>query len=584
MMWRRLIVRSVMLAVVIGVPVDIVAQVRDMSPPMARAQSAERRGQYAEAAIQYNLVLDERPTDDAALNGLERVLVPLGRGAELARRLARALDSDSLNVGLLGLAVRTFAGSGQADSAARYAERWAQIEPGIDGPYREWAIAAVEGRDRESARRALETGRRILGRPGALAPELAQVLQLDGNWAGATQEWLRAAEAQPAYRMSAVAALARAPVTQRPAIRTALGGARSVEAPPVRALLEARWGDIAEGTRIALAALPAGADQAVILLRAMVEETKGHEQPPALRARGALLEALAAHETPAAGLRTRMDAARAYADAGDEANARRLLAVVAADPAAPDGIATSASATLLGVLLAEGRADEADRVLTQILPSLDADERERQSRRVALAHARRGNFGRADALVAADSSVAGFDLRGRIRLLQGDLAGATEFLRLAGPYDTQREHAVERVTLLVLLQAVGRDTMQALGAAITAIEVGDTADAIARLGAIAEGLEPQGAAACRLLAGHLAVAVGDTAAATRLWRSANVAEAPASAAEARYSLARVERLGGRADAARELLESLLLEFPDSAIVPEARRLYDQVRGATPGGG
>ncbi|MEO5826086.1 MAG: hypothetical protein ABIR59_09380 [Gemmatimonadales bacterium] len=583
MKWRRGYSLPALLAVAAVLPMELKAQIRDLSQPMTRAQSAERRGQYAEAAMQYNIVLDERPTDGGALNGLERVLVPLGRGAELAPRLARALDTDSLNVGLLGLAVRIFAGSNQADSAARYAGRWAQIEPGAEGPYREWAIAAVEGRDRESARRALETGRRALGRPGALAPELAQVLQLDGNWAGAAQEWLRAADAQAAYRMSAVAALARAPVTQRPAIRAALDGSPSVEAPRVRALLEARWGDIALGAGVALGSLPASDEQAVALLRAMVEETRSREEPAVLRARGALLEAIAAREAPQAGLRTRMDAARAYADAGDEADARRLLAVVAADPAAPDGIATTASATLLGVLLAEGRAEEADRVLTQLLPLLDADERERQSRRVALAHARRGNFARADTIVSSDSSVAGFDLRGRIRLLQGDLAGAIEFLRIAGPYDTQREHAVERVTLLVLLQAVGRDTMRALGDAITAVEVGDTTRAIAGLEAIAAELEPPGAAACRLLAGHLAVAQGDTAAAARLWRAADVAEAPASAAEARYALARVERLGGRGDSARALLESLLLEFPDSAIVPEARRLYDQVRGATPGG-
>ncbi len=140
------------------------------------------------------------------------------------------------------------------------------------------------------------------------------------------------------------------------------------------------------------------------------------------------------------------------------------------------------------------------------------------------------------------------------------------------------------MTLLVLLQAVGRDTMQALGDAINAVEIGDTAAAIAGLEAIAEGLEATGAAACRVLAGHLAVATGDTARAARLWRAADVAEAPASAAEARYALARVEHLGGRTGSARSLLESLLLEFPDSAVVPEARRLFDQVRGGTPGGG
>ncbi len=47
-----------------------------------------------------------------------------------------------------------------------------------------------------------------------------------------------------------------------------------------------------------------------------------------------------------------------------ERNARRLLGAVASNPAAPGGMATTASATpLLGVLIAEGKAAEAEKVL-----------------------------------------------------------------------------------------------------------------------------------------------------------------------------------------------------------------------------
>lgn len=455
--------------------------------------------------------------------------------------------------------------------------------PGSDGPYREWANAAVEGRDRASAKRALDVGRRRLGRPGALAPELARVLQLEGDWTGAAREWLRAVDAAPAYRTTSVAALAATPVPARDAVRSALRASTSAEAPRVLGLLMARWGEFTEAAHVVRSALPGDAEAAVMLLRALIEETRGREDAPVLRVRGALLEAMAARQTGAVAVRTRMDAARAYADAGDDRDARRVLALVADDPAAPAGIASTASATLLGVLLVEGKADDAERVLREILPTLDADERERQTRRVAMAHARNGDFRHADSLVAADSSVAGFDLRGRIRLLQGDLAGATEFFTFAGPYDVEREHAVERVTLLALLQAIEQDTLMALGTALNTLERGDTGSTVTQLMAIAGTLEPAGAAAVQLLAGRLALAAADTNRAAVLLLAADVAEFPAVAAEARLLRARLELLVARRDTARQLLESIMTDFPESAVVPEARRLHDTVRGAVAGG-
>ncbi len=569
-------------ALIASLPRSIDAQARPAGTPIARALDAERRGSYADAVALFGAVLDTRPDDGAALTGLERALTATGRIAELAPRLSRALDIDSTNIGFLGLAVRTFASIGQPDSAARYAERWARLEPGEEGPYREWAITAIEGRDQASARRALETGRRRLTRPGVLAPELAQVLQLAGDWGGAAREWLLAVDAASGYRMAAVTSLTRAAGAQRTAVRAVLEGAASMEGARVLGLLLTRWGDPEAGATAVLAALPTEPEPAIALLRALIDEGRGRDGVVNLRVRARLLEAVATRQAGAAAVRTRMDAARAFADAGDERNARRLLAVVASDPQAPAGMATTASSTLLGVLLAEGKADEAARVLAELSPSLDADERERQTRRVAMAYARAQRFARADSVIALDSSVAGFDLRGRIRLLQGDLAAATEFLKLAGPYDDEREHAVERVTLLALLQAVGRDSLAALGQAMLALERSDTATAITGLETIAATLEEGGAAEMRLLAGRLALSRADTAAAGRLLRGANVAERPATAAAARLSLARLEVLAGRTAAAMTMLESLILEFPESSVVPEARRMRDAIAGTIPG--
>jgi TolA-binding protein len=57
--------------------------------------------------------------------------------------------------------------------------------------------------------------------------------------------------------------------------------------------------------------------------------------------------------------------------------------------------------------------------------------------------------------------------------------------------------------------------------------------------------------------------------------------ASASAPAAGYHLSRVYEELGRNDEARARLESLILDYPESAVVPLARRMLDRLRGAVP---
>jgi tetratricopeptide (TPR) repeat protein len=269
-----------------------------------------------------------------------------------------------------------------------------------------------------------------------------------------------------------------------------------------------------------------------------------------------------------------MDAARAYANAADEVAARRLLARIAADPLASGGVATAATTTLLGVLIAESRPAEAESLFVTLRESLSLDDREREQRRLAMAWARSGNLERAEAMLEGDSTVAGFDVRGRLRAFAGDLALATTWLRLAGPYDDDRESAVARVRLLALLQAVEADSLPALGAALLDLERADTGRAIAAFESIAATIKPPGAAALRLLAGELARDQGDLARAARLLAEADASEAPATAPSARLALAELHIAAGRRKEAAALLEQLILDYPESAVLPEARRARD----------
>jgi hypothetical protein len=365
-------------------------------------------------------------------------------------------------------------------------------------------------------------------------------------------------------------------------VRAALTADGRPEARRLEGLLLARWGEAEGGARRLLAALPDAQGAATPLLRAFLEELRGRADRDALRARGLVLEALADREDPEMAIRTRMDAARAYADAADEAAARRVLAQVASDPLAAGDIATSASTTLLGVLIAEGRPAEAESLYVQVRSALSLDDQEHEQRRIAMAWARAGNLARGEAVLAADSTVAGFDMRGRLRAFAGDLKTATAFLRIAGPWDERREVAASRVRLLALLQAVVVDSLPPLGEALLSLERGDTARTVRQLDALASSLEVPGAAAVQLLAGELAAALGDRATAERLLTSADVPGAPAVAPAARLALATLHLTAGRRADAEALLESLILDFPESAAVPDARRARDLLR-RTPAG-
>jgi hypothetical protein len=574
---------GVLLALALGVA-SLAAQGRVPGmDAMTQALNLERRGAWNDAATLYLGLLRARPADADALMGLERVLPRADRRRDLILPIETALAADSANSAILGVAVRAFAGLGLPDSARKYVLRWAVLAPGDESPYREWADAATVMRDLPQAHAALDLGRKRLGSP-ALALEIAQLAQAEADYPTAIREWLLTLRESPYFLAGAASVIGSVPLASRTAIRDLLNKDPSAEARRLLGLLEARWGEPARGLGLLAGAMPSDSGEATAVLQGLLEILRSRTDRASLAARGGALELLADRQHGGDQVTTRMDAARAYADGGAEQDARRMLGLVAADSLAPASLATTASATLLGVLLAEGKAAEAERIFTQLAPSLSLDQRDLQARHVAEAWVRQGEFPRAEKLVGDDSTVAGLDLRGRIRLYQGDLAGASALLKAAGPYDDDQANALERVTLLTLMQSVGKDSLPALGAALLLLERGDSAGAVAALDSVAGRLEAPAGAELHLLAGRVALARLDSVTAARLFRAADVAGAPGVAAEARLALARLDAAAGRTDAARAALEKLILDFPESAVVPDARRLRDQLRGALPPGG
>jgi tetratricopeptide (TPR) repeat protein len=552
---------------------------------MSRAFELERRGNYPAAADAYRSVLAAKPADPAALLGLERSLLPLGRSTEIlpqVRAALGALKSSPSSGAVFGVAVRAWAIAGSPDSLRAVAEQWAASAPGDETPYREWGAAALAQRDRAGAMAAYLRGRAALHQPDALAAEIAQLAVADGDFNTALREWLLAIRRLPGYRVTAATTLSQAPDSVRPELLDALGRERDLPARRLEADLRARWGDPMGALETVRGALPEDRVRAIEALRGLSDLLRTVPGRAAREAQGRALELLAERSPEADRARIRLEAARAYTAAGERDAARRMLTGIADDRAAPGGIAAGASSTLVQVLIGEGKLDEAARRLADHRGAMDGDEYAALQHRLVLGYIEAGELAKADSALAGDSTVDGLALAGRIRLYRGDIAGAIDRFKAAGPFAGEREEATERTALLALLQPIRADSLPALGAALLALARGDTARAVAGLERVGADLPPaDGGAEVHLLAGRLAAATGKPGDAERLFKAAAVPAAPGTAPAAELALAELLLDQRRPAEAVAQLEHLILSYPGSALVPQARRRLDEARGAVP---
>jgi len=558
------------------------ATLRAQQPAMTRGLDLERRGDYAAAVEAYQEVLRMRPADVGALLGLERSLFTLNRSSEILPAVRRALSAVPANSAVYGIALRAWAAAAQPDSVRHLAEQWARVAPTEETPYREWGAAELGQQNRAGARAAYLEGRARLKRPDALAAELAQLELADGDYVGAVREWLLAIRRLPGYRITAVATLGQAPVQVRAELLSILGEHTDLPARRLEAELRARWGDPAGALRVLMPALPADRIQSIAALRGLLDQVRALPTPEGKLAQARLLEAVADRSPEVQAGRIRLEAARAYAAAGDQSGARRMLGGLTDRPAGPGSPASEAAVTLVSVLIDEGKLEEAEKRLHKLRPTISTDQHEELRRRLVVALMRAGQLQRAEAMVAADSGVEGLALSGRVRLYQGDIKGAVERFKAAGPYTEDRTEATRRTALLALLQPLEVDTHPALGRALFQLEQGDTAQSAAALEQLASQFPAQhGGAELNLLAGRLHAASGNLVNAERLLRAAAVPEASSTAPAAELALAELLIRSGKPTEAVEVLEHLILTYPQSALVPQARRRLDEARGAVP---
>lgn len=569
------IATSVML-LVLGVAMRLPAQQPERDA-MAQAVELEQQNNYAGAAAAYEGMLKAAPGDPAALLGLERMLEPLGRAADILS-FARSAVAAAPSSAAYGVLVRAWVSQGEQDSARGAVERWAAMMPGEVQPWRDWVQASLRQRDRTAAEAAVALARARLKNPRALAFEMAQLRAATGDWPAAAAEWLRAMAELPGYRIAAIQALTLAPAAARPRIIDVLQQDSTLDAQVLAALLGAGWGDPEQAVRGLIERLPPRSPRAVEALTGFADQLRGRANRPALVARGMALEAVAQRTVGVAASRALVSAAQAYQEAGDTESARRVLSLVAESGSAGN----AAAGTLIDVLISAGRMDEAEQKFQSASAGLSSEDRDMLRRRLAWGWARAGRLDRAAERLAGDSTVDGLALRGRLAIFRGELKAGAEMLRKAGPFAGSREDATTRTTLLALLQPIQEDSLPALGQALLELEQGDTAAAVKGLEVVARFLPlDAGGADLHLLAGRLVHASGDAVSAERLLRAADSPAAPAVAPAAELELARLMLASSRRPEAQGLLEHLILTYPSSALVPEARRALDELTGAVP---
>jgi len=554
----------------------------------------ERAGHYDQAASAYFATLRAEPANVSALLGLERVLPPLNRLSELLPAARRATAASPANVTLRAILLRAYVALNEPDSARAVALRWATTSPRDEGPYREWAIALEDAHRHADARAVLLSGRQAIGRPGAFGIELAELDRLTGDWQGAAREWAAALSDAPAQLTNAVSELAEAPEAERERIaRVLIGEDAAAESALLTRRLAAElllgWGQAARAWTVFAPTVANPSSDALFALKRFADMAGARGTPDARRVRGLALARYGEMAPEPEAARAWADAARAFVEAGDRTAAREVLERVARDSSAPPDVQQLAQSAVVEALIDGGQLEEAARQLAGDR-RLSAEDRAGLSRRLARARiAGGGDVDGAEVALANDSSIEGLAVAGWIALYRGRLKRAQELFQAAGPYAGDRRDATERSEALALLQQVPRDSFPELGSALLLVARGDSTGAVAALSRAADRLDtsPEGGRPDILLvAGRIAGRPGGgleqqrTALALfdEVVRTGGQGAA-APAAELEWARLLV-RQGQSADAIQHL-EHLILSYPGSAIVPEARRELERAKGAIP---
>jgi tetratricopeptide (TPR) repeat protein len=543
------------------------ALAQEESAVVMRALDLENAGKNREAAQLFRSALRTQPNAGALL-GLERVYAELGMSDSLLPALDTLIAARPREPLYRSVQLRTLQILRRDDQLRMAFERWVRDVPRDPTPYREYARVLLELGRSSAADSVVQRGRLSLGTSRDLEYETAQLRAAQGQWEPSARSWRRALADAPHLAGAAAYALAPTPAPVRDRIRDLLlappadiGSRRAI------AELELTWGR-PQAAWDALRALPSDTASATVWAefgaRALAEERFSV-------ARDALGAAVRVRRTPALAV----TAASAALRAGSPAEVFTLAPITDVD-ADPARLARDYLPLHVEALSALRRASDAEALVTKYDRYLAPGQRMRLARTLANAWVRAGDLARArEALRASGVDGDSTDAAGWLALYDGRLSAARALLKVA------REPGPELALALSIVARTKGDSAPALGAAFLALARGDSAGAADKF-VDAAGHHPDAAPAMLLAAARIHASLHDDAGATALWKRivADHADSP-EAAESELEWARALRRGGDNAGAAAHLEHLILSAPQSALLPQARRELEIVRGTVP---
>ncbi len=530
-----------------------------------KALDLEAAGKYRDAAPLFRTAVHTTAAVNALL-GLERVYAELGWPDSLVTLLDTLITQNPHEDTYRTVQLRTYQTLGRDADVRRAFDVWVHDAPTSATPYREYARLLLQRNQTAAADSVLARAKQSLGTTSDLSLELAQTRAAQGQWVPSAQAWRVALRSANYLEQAAAYALAPAPSSVRDSIR------QTFLAPPIdvggrRALadLESTWGSPADGWN-ALEDLPPDS-AAADAWSEFAKQAEAEERWSI--AREALESALRWRKTPDLSVR----AATAALNAGDPVAAIRLAPPMQGDSAT---VAHDYLPLHIRALAALARPADAERLMTAYDRFLNPAEHNSLTRTIAWGWVRTGDMTRARAALAAtgadgDSS----DAAGWLALYDGNLKTARALLR--GGTESTPELAVA----LGLIARLKADTARAIGHAFLALARGDSAGAASQFVAAGERT-PQVRSLLFLIAARIQSATGHQPQAVALWtRIVQADSATPEAPQAELDWARALRASGNAAEAGKHLEHMILTYPESALLPQARRELELVHGAIP---
>lgn len=552
----------------------------DTADPLARGMLAEDKHDVKAAAIAYRQALARALSSNVndgdqasmALLGLERVWTEAGMQDSIMPVVERVLLVRRSDPIARGIQLRSYLSGGHDDAARMAFLEWHRAVPTEPAPYREYARLLLSSGRAKSADTILSDAARQLGNARDLSGEVAQLNVALERWGPAALAYKNAVIEQPWLEHAGIYALARVPIPMRDTVRAIMNGA-PVTLVPRRLLseLEMSWGE----PRRAWSAL-AGVKSDDSTLAAWREFAEQAENASAwLVAR----DAWTAVMEKAADIPSVARAANAAIRGNDATGA---LAIIAR------GSSNRSGANVVKVLLPVevaalselGRAADAQKRIDDNKQFLDEGQRADLLKPLVGAWLRAGNLEQAR-VAAANADLSDDDeTAGWLALYSGDLVTARKRLVRV---DARRGSQFEVLTVLSRTKA---QSSPALGAAFLTVARRDTTLAVRQFLQLADSMN-DAAPALLATAARLEDARDKPEAYARgliTWKRIlkdfpKSAEAP----EASFAWATTLARTGDVKGAIVQMESMLVDYSDSAMAPQARRELIRLRGMAPPG-